>query len=568
MRDLHVGLSNQIPDIDNTATLNCALIEVTGDEYGRRDEAAIGARCASSPAKSERDERGRVSRARRALTAAGFTYAQTALSVAVNLYLVRFLLDRLGASTWGLWIASGSLLGYAGFADLGVFAILPWLVAEADGQDDRMRLRSLLMNGILLGAVVGALFLTLAALLWNLFPSVLHLSTQDRAVLTQPLLFLATATAVGYPLRAFTTVLVGLQDYLFTGIAGLIQVLLNAGLVIGLMSRGYGLFAVAAGAAIPQIALGLASLVRILLRQRDLFGAWQRPQLTNLRPLLSSALGAWLGSVGWTLVSASDVVVIAYLGHRDLVAVYAVTSRMGLTLMQLAWTLPDSTMVGLAQLNSGGPRPRVIEVTSAVLRLNLYLGGGVACLILGMNPGFVRVWAGANLFGGAVLNAVFALVVVGVSFLHGLVVPMGVLGNRLLMGAGAMAQGLVHIACALILGRLFGLPGVALAVLVSGLMTTFPVGARLFIKFTGHRPLWFAVAVIAPWLRRWAPVGALAVLGGWCLRGAHARWFPVTGALLGLIWLWRMRPLFADLPLGDSGRRLLERLRLIAPEHR
>src|SRR5262249_39567466 len=153
-------------------------------------------------------------------------------------------------------------------------------------------------------------------------------------------------------------------------------------------------------------------------------------------------------------------------------------------LMQLSWVLPDSSMVGLAQLNAEGGRARIAEVVEGLLRFHLFTAGLIACGLLAGNAGFVAAWVGHSYFGGAGLNLVFALDVIVLSTVHGLVVPVGALGRRMTIGLLTAANGLVHIALALMLGRGLGLAGVALATAASGLLTTLPAGLLLLSRMT------------------------------------------------------------------------------------
>jgi len=73
-----------------------------------------------------------VSRTVRASIAAGFAYVNVGISIIAGLWLVPFTLHHVGARSYGLWLASGELLAYAGIAELGMLVTLPWLIAQAD----------------------------------------------------------------------------------------------------------------------------------------------------------------------------------------------------------------------------------------------------------------------------------------------------------------------------------------------------------------------------------------------------------------------------------------------------
>jgi hypothetical protein len=84
-----------------------------------------------------------MSRIRKAAVNASFSYAQFAIAVVTGIGLVPLTLRHLGVRWWGLWPASGELLAYAGTVDFGVPGVLPWMLAEANGGDDRHRMRRL-----------------------------------------------------------------------------------------------------------------------------------------------------------------------------------------------------------------------------------------------------------------------------------------------------------------------------------------------------------------------------------------------------------------------------------------
>jgi O-antigen/teichoic acid export membrane protein len=513
-----------------------------------------------------------VSRRRKALLATAFTYGQWVVAVLTGLVITRFLLHRLGAELYGTWLATGALLAYASLADLGILGVMPWLVAEADGAQDQQRLRLLASHGLAAALVGMAIYLVTAFVLWQVLPTMIHLAPADREVLRGPIIAMVLITALGYPLRVGTAIRQGLQDYSFIGRLNIVQTVANFALVVGLGLAGEPLYGVALGVTLPALVSNALLTIRAVANQPSLFSSWTL-NWQVLRTILYSGSGQWLGSIGWQLAFASDAVVIGYLGFLGLVPVFAVTSRLGLTLMQLSWVLPDSSMVGLAQLNAEGGRARVGEVVEGLLRFHLFTAGLIACGLLAGNSGFVSAWVGHSYFGGPVLNLVFAIDVVVLSTVHGLVVPVGALGKRLTIGFLTAANGLVHIALALMLGRWLGLPGVALATAASGLLTSIPVGLVLLTQMTTLSRPGLGRAVLLPWALRAVPCLGFAVAAGAVVTRpglvgdvAHPRAWVLgilTGVLAGAVYLLSMRAVVRDLPLGPRLRRALLSLRLV-----
>src|SRR5262249_25782193 len=252
-----------------------------------------------------------------------------------------------------------------------ILGVMPWLFAEADGARDRALLKRLCTHGLVLALAGAAVHLLASLCLWGLLPRIIHLGNAEREALMGPVIIMVIFTALGYPFRLAVAYRQGLQDYTFLGILGLMQSLLNVGLVVGFTRAGAPIYGVAFGASLPGLLTGLAAGARTLVLDRQLFSERSSLNSTTFRTLLSSGGGQWLASLGWQLAFASDAVIIGYLGNRESILVFAITSRLGLTLMQLSWTLPDSTSVGLAQMRVQRDAPRIESVVLATVRFHL-----------------------------------------------------------------------------------------------------------------------------------------------------------------------------------------------------
>jgi O-antigen/teichoic acid export membrane protein len=505
-----------------------------------------------------------MSRVRIAALTASFNYIQYALAIASGLVLVPLTIGAVGARSYGLWLATGELLGYAGMVDLGVLGVLPWMVAEADGRRDRARLRELVANGVTVGAVVGLGYAVVAGLLWTMVPVAVNVPGGDRSSLAGPLLLLVAATAVAYPLRTFAALLTGLQDAVFNGMLSVAQSATYFTFAVVLLWRGWGLYALAiASAASTAVAVG-ASFVRALVVAPDLLTGWQRPRVSTIRTLLSNGVGVWIAGFGWRLVSASTSMVIALVGRTEWVAIYACTSKLSAVSTQLAWVLPDSGLVGLSQLHGEGhARARMRAVVAMIVRLHLVLAGAAACAVLALNPAFVTAWVGADFYGGHALNAWLVIGLVTSSLVHALVTTASVLGNRLKVGAATLANGVVQTGLAFLFGAWWSLPGIAAAVVIAGLATSAPAGLALLGASIGLSLRSFWQELLWPWLQRMAPAAAMCAAVGMLLRDAGLVAASAITALCLFGCFWAVRPLLLGLPLNEAWTRRLVRARVL-----
>ena len=253
------------------------------------------------------------------------------------------------------------------------------------------------------------------------------------------------------------------------------EIAINVVIMAVMLLKGYTVWAMVGAAAISATSMAVANGLRVLYIAPDLVTSLERPSVAGIRPLLRGGVGAWLSSFGWMLLSASNNIVISYLGHPEWVPVFSCTAKMSLLLTQLAWVMPDSGLVGLAQLQGEQPRSnRVKQMVGALVQLHLLMAGGAACVVLAFNPVFVGRWVGEPFFGGMGLNALLAAGVLVYGLIHGLVTAAAVVGDRLRVGVISLVNGVVQCACAILFGGIWGLSGVAAAGLLAGLVTAVP----------------------------------------------------------------------------------------------
>ena len=487
-----------------------------------------------------------MSRTARATIAAAFGYVQFGAALATGLWLVPFTLHHVGARMYGYWLASGELLAYAGLADFGVLATLPWLIAEADGRRDRRQLRTLVSTGAAAAALTGAAYGLIVGGLWLLLPSAMHLASAERALVQGPLLVVAIAGCVAQPLRVFGTVIAGLQDVKFGGAMSVSQWLLGFTLTVVLLVRGEGLYALAWAAAIPPLLSGLWSVSRVWVIAPDLLSDWPRPRWRDMRLLFTEGVGPWIGGWGWRLVAASDGLVLAMLGRPAAVAALACTNKLAQALVQLSWVPCDSGLVGLAQLGGEQQARRLRDAIVVMVRVYLALAGAAACVVLAANPAFVRKWVGPELFAGSIPNVLIAVLTIAMTFGHALAVVPSVLGQRLQIGVASIICGVLHLGLAFALGLKFGIAGVLVAGVLSHGVVFAALAWRPFARATGMHEIALLGDVVWPWVARFAPLALLSfAVSRFAGTPPLYLTIPGGGTIAALVML-HMRPLYLE----------------------
>jgi O-antigen/teichoic acid export membrane protein len=489
-----------------------------------------------------------MSRTHRASIAASFAYLQFALSIVVGLGLVPFVLHRVGERLYGYWLASGEVLAYAAMADLGVLGVVPWLIAEADGRQDRPAMQRIMSTAACAALFVSAAYGTLVLILWHVAPAVLSLAPADRAAIVGPLSTIACVTAVVLPLRVAGSTLIGLQDVKFYGAMSTGTWALDLVITVTLLMRGYGLYALALGAAVPSLISAAVMIVRLRIVAPDLVRGWPRPSTAAVARLFREGFGAWLGAWGWRLSIATDAIVLASLGHPLWIITLAMTAKLGQMMTQMSWVPGDSSLVGLAQLSGEQKPERLRDAVSAVFRVYLALATGGTCVLLAVNGGFVSGWVGTHLFAGAGVNAVLAAIILVSTFAHGMAVVASTLGKRMHVGLAALASGTVQVVLALMLGRRLGLIGIPLASLCAHMLVLVPLLLPALADCTGLAFSGLTREVFRPWAVVSMPVILACGVIGVLRLPLGLPGTVVTGVLVGLMYALCARSLILGYP--------------------
>ncbi|HVL67926.1 MAG TPA: hypothetical protein VM364_11740 [Vicinamibacterales bacterium] len=504
-----------------------------------------------------------MSRVGRASIAAAFVYVRFALSIIVGIAMVPLILNRVDVAVYGLWLATGEVLAYAALADLGMLGILSWVVAQADGRNDRSAMRSLLANGASAAGVVSLLYIGIVVALWQFAPASV-LTPEHRAAIGGPLAVMALTTAIVLPLRVAHAALAGLQDVRFCGSLATVAWLVDVTVTAALLLNGFGLYALAFGASVPALLTAGANVVRLRRIAPDLLRGWPKPTIGATVGLMRDGFGGWLGAWGWRLSAATDGIVVGYLlGYAAGVTRLAMTSKLAQIFMQLSWVPGDSGLVGLSQLSGEGDRTRLRAAVTALFRMHLTLAGAGACIVLVLNAAFVQWWLPEGLFGGRVLTIAVAGSLLAVTGAHAFATIVSVLGRRMTVGVVALASGIVQVGLAYLLAKRFDLPGLPAAAIVAQVGILYPLLLRHLGELSGLTPRLFLRDVVLRWMVPSVPLlTACAVVGSvfWTMPVWIAA--PLAAAA-SLVYLWATRHLLLDYaPVAALVRKPLARLRL------
>ncbi|HEX6183913.1 MAG TPA: oligosaccharide flippase family protein [Pyrinomonadaceae bacterium] len=452
-----------------------------------------------------------MSRTRKFIGGVSFGYAGQALTTLVGLLITPFLLRRVGQHDYGLWLVGTQIMAYLMLMDFGVVALLPREAAAAAGRQRAAETTDELPR------TVGQ---TTRLVLWQTpVVAVAALATWLFLVPAEweslrPALGLVLACAVlTFPLRVVHAVLQGLQDLRFLAQVQLTSWLAGMALTVALVAAGAGLYALAAGWVAAQL-LPLPFTFRRLRRRFAGALPARLPRLPWAEARRRLSRGGWtsVNQLAVALLFGTEVLVIGKLLGPAAVVPYVFTAKLAGVLANQPQMLMQVAIPALSELRAGAPREHTARVCTALGLLMLMVSGGVVCVVLAVNRGFVEWWVGAGQYGGFMLTS---LVLAAMLLRHCNLVVGYVLfafgGHDRRLALTSLGDGLVTLAALVILTSAFGLVGAGAGMMAGVCLVSLPANLSALAGAGTVTPTELARA-LAPWFWRFAAVAVCAGL--------------------------------------------------------
>lgn len=384
----------------------------------------------------------------------------------------------LGAATYGLWLASGGILGMLGIINFGISGMLVQRIASAYGKNDLRKAVAYFINGLVVYFVIcillGAVGFTLS--LW--LPQLLDVDG-DQASLLKKCFQLAV---VAMTLAVFNECLRSFSEALLRPAipqAGLaIGRISGIGVTVSLLLEGYGLWAIPMGTLISEcIILMLNILNSMTLCQ----GLRERPRIdgTLIRDYLRSGSVLLLATTGNKFSKESEPLIVTLMLGPETNTAYMVSRRAADIVLRLLSVIVGSSRGAFSHLAGGVDFVRAGQAAQLLLMISFSLGAICFSTYVGANQTFVGLWIGEEfalpqeviLFIGLGLFASTLMSMVQ-QLLYGL-------SDFLWTSSVIFLEGVFRIALAVWLLQIIGAAGVPIALTVSCLLAFLVLGIRL-----------------------------------------------------------------------------------------
>ena len=386
----------------------------------------------------------------------------------VTILLTPYMLDRLGSVSFGIWALAITLTataGYLSLTDLGLQQASVRFMADARRGRDPAQLTGIFSTTVAIFLVVSVV---VAGLMVALAPAIASIFSVQGAVRHAAIVTFAIVGAqivFDLPGLAYRAVLESAQRYGAIRVIELVRAILFAGLVVGVLSIGRGVVAIASCSA-ASAAAALSAYV-VVVRTSEA-AARLRPssiQRHVLRELLGFSRSLFLLRILSVSYRQMDKLIVGAILSVSAVATYEVANRVQAA-MFLLLGIGGSALLPAATLSRvDKPRMRDLFLRATSYSVALFLPVSIAVLVYARLV--VVGWVGAQQAGATGAVRLFALwVALGTFDAAGttMLVAVGRLRPVVALSVVWVASNLV---LSLILVHVWGITGVVAATVIT-----------------------------------------------------------------------------------------------------
>jgi O-antigen/teichoic acid export membrane protein len=491
-----------------------------------------------------------------------WTWGGLAVGLVTGFVLTPFLVNRLGNTSYGIWVVIGSLTSYFGLLELGTRGSVGRNIAYFSARGDQTGVNAVASTAVaILLAVAGVvLAATFAVSFW--FDRLFEIPPDEAADARLAFVLVGVSMALNLAVGVFDALLWGYQRFGALNGVEIVTELARTAVTFYVIGAGHGLLALA----VITLAFTAAGHgAKVVAVARLVRGLRLRPGLvTRAAARLIFGYGMWtfflvLGKMATD--QSAPLIIGARLG-LGLVTLFAIAQRL-VSYANLACVRTAEVFVPVAAgLHAQEDRQR---------QRRLFLEGGRYSFVLALfflplylllgNP-FIALWVGPGFELSAVLLAVLAL---------GEVLPISQQFSRaIIMGMGrprplaliALAESVAVVTIALLVAHRYGLLGIAVTYAACGAASRGLGQILLVCRVVGVGVGRYLLASVLPALAVAAlPAAVLAGLAAWRV---PSTWVELIayGAVYGACYLlWAAALLVGPRRLAARASAALRRLR-------
>ncbi|RMH59171.1 MAG: flippase [Zetaproteobacteria bacterium] len=434
-------------------------------------------------------------------------YLRSIIAMVIAFLLVPYIIGAIGKEMFGLWSLIFAVISVFGMMDFGFATAAVKYVAECVGSRDDVRRDRILSTLWVVYSVIGLICLLCVFVLAEPVGRAFDLQAEHLIRFKYLVWMLGTVVAVSFPASLFRAALMGAGRMDVANLVELVRVVVNAGLIVWLLSRGMGLMGLGIATAVTMLG---ASLVMIPLAYRLLPGMRISLRLyspSEVRELLSFSAYAFIASLALLIILRIDPLVIGAFMSLSAIAVYAVAVKVSEYTYLLNKQFSNALMPLVSQSHGSGDRTMIRRVLLDGTRFLMGVTLPFLALLYFYAPDIIHIWVGDQFDESVPLLRILIVALYFSATQLNAANVLGMTGHHRFVAFCMAASAALNLILSIVLIQFYGLTGVAVATLIAAFLIEMAVMVpracrEQEISFSSflRDGLWPGVPALAPML--------------------------------------------------------------------
>jgi O-antigen/teichoic acid export membrane protein len=491
-------------------------------------------------------------------------YLLLGVNVIYTLASVSLALHYLSIKEFGLWaVVAQVAMNLHLLVDFGMSGSVSRILIDHKDDSNSTSYGTVIQTGFLALLVQGIVLAAIGSLTALWLPHWMKIPAEFRQIFFWLMIGQCALLGVSFAGRIFTFILQAHQRYDWCNYAQIGGFIFNLlGLWLGFKWK-LGLYSLLVAAAANMIfASGLSVIMVWRLCLLPSKGRWGHANWTTFREIFSYANDIFLLSLGYMLISLSQMPVISRTLGLEAAAVWSVASKAFTFAQQLIFKILDFSSGAFAEMMVRGEHERLKFRFREVIILTGSASMAVGLAVALCNESFLKIWTHDRIFWGTKNDFLFACMMIVYANTRCHIGFAGTTKQIRAMKYIYFVEGISFVLFSLLLSKKFGLLGIMFSALLTDLAFSGTYGIY-------RTTIYFHVSVgeiLSDWYKKPAQFFAafliVAVLIWFATRSlnpfAQITIDAISISSVGALLFWQLG---LDKHLKDEGRKVIQKLK-------
>ncbi|MCX5699838.1 MAG: oligosaccharide flippase family protein [Candidatus Omnitrophica bacterium] len=391
-----------------------------------------------------------------------FSWAYYLISLLCGIFLMPFMVHRLGDTVYGIWILILSLAGYMGLFDLGIRSSIVKYVAELHANNKQNKLNELINTSLFTYGFIGFLILGITIIVSIYFSRFFQINASFINESRLVLLLVGLNVAISLPLAVFGSIIWGLQRHDIFSAIEILVLIIRTVLIIIFILLGFKLVALAIITLVTNI---FGNCLRIYYAFRINPGLRINHKLFNritLKLIFNYAFFVFLIGISTRIISYTDSIVIGIFMSVAMITYYSIALKLIDYSRDIISVMTSVLVPTTSELDAKKEFAKVQRLLILGTKYSFMLTLPIAFSFILLGKPLIGLWMGQKYASSATILMILVIPqLLSISQYMSSVILQGI-GKLKTFTTFILLEALANLILSLILIKHYGLIGVAL----------------------------------------------------------------------------------------------------------